>query len=84
MTLDQIITDEDFPECRRLANVCEACDLDTVAEVKGEGHSVFFMGCEITNVSLVETYLHRRSVQTLGSKVRIDQDCVCLGSLNLL
>jgi len=47
------------------------------------GHSVFFMGCEI-NVSLVETYLHRRSVQTLGSKVRIYQDCVCLGSLNLL
>jgi len=44
MTLDQIITDEDFPECRRLANVCEACDLDTVAEVKGEGSFSIFYG----------------------------------------
>ncbi|XP_052268244.1 ribonuclease H2 subunit B-like [Dreissena polymorpha] len=35
MTLDQIITDDDYAECRRLVTACERCDLHLVTDVKG-------------------------------------------------
>lgn len=35
MTLDQIVTDEDYTDCHRLHTACEKCDLEHVADVKG-------------------------------------------------
>ncbi|XP_060593366.1 ribonuclease H2 subunit B-like [Ruditapes philippinarum] len=36
MTLDQIVIDEDFPECRRLQSSCQSDHLENVSDVKGD------------------------------------------------
>ena len=38
MTLDQIVTDEEFTECHKLHTACENCNLEYIAGVKGQFH----------------------------------------------
>ncbi|KAL4219811.1 Ribonuclease H2 subunit B [Mactra antiquata] len=37
MTLDQVIIDENYPECARLVDCCSDVDLEKVADIKGSG-----------------------------------------------
>ncbi|XP_071950589.1 ribonuclease H2 subunit B-like isoform X2 [Antedon mediterranea] len=35
MTIDQIISDADYPQCNRLVKCCEKCDMSQVSDTKG-------------------------------------------------
>ena len=61
MTLEQIVMDEDYPECHRLHSAAGISELYQVTDVKGQKIKIFFFQC-ISKILIYDTESYCRVV----------------------